>query len=64
MPKDPSWGTVKQAAERSGLHHMTIRRYIKDGTLPAQRIGVKLIRVDLNEVDALFTTIAPTEARK
>lgn len=51
------WGTVQEAAERSGLHSMTIRRYIDAGRLPARRIGVKLIRVDMNAVDALVQPI-------
>ena len=56
---NPSWGTVKEAAERSGLNPMTIRRYITAGRLPAQRVGVKLIRVDLGAVDALTAPLAP-----
>lgn len=56
---NPSWGTVKEAAKRSGLHTMTIRRYIAAGRLPAQRVGVKLIRVDLNAVDKLTAPVSP-----
>lgn len=65
MPNDPSWGTVQEAAERSGLHHRTIRRYINDGLIPARRIGVKLIRVDLNAVDDLMSQpYVPAEVSK
>lgn len=58
---DPSWGTVKQAAEKSGLHVMTIYRYIDSGLLTARRQGVRRIQVDLNSVDNIFTPIEPTQ---
>lgn len=60
MSEDVSrWGTIKEAAEISGFHHVTIRRYINDGVLPARRIGVKLIRVDLDAVRALDRPFVP-----
>ena len=65
MSNDPSWGTVKEAAQRTGLNQMTIRRYINDGILPARRVGVKLIQVNMADVDALFRphegTVQPAE---
>lgn len=64
MTLDPSrWGTVKDAANKSGLSEMTIRRYINAGTLPARRMGVKLIRVDMEAVEnVLLRPFEPTEA--
>lgn len=64
MPDDSSrWGTVKEAAELMGLHTMTIRRYINAGELPARRIGVKLIQVDLDAVRRMTSPIEPTVTR-
>lgn len=62
-PLSPSWGTVKEAAELSGLHSMTIRRYIKAGDLPARRVGVKLIQVDLDAVRAMVRPMEATVVR-
>jgi excisionase family DNA binding protein len=48
------------AAEYADVHVDTIRRRIADGRLTGYRMGVKLLRVDLNEVDALFHEIPTT----
>jgi len=39
------------------VHERTIRYRIADGSLTGYRVGPRLIRVDLNEVEALFTII-------
>ncbi len=49
--------SVAQAAERAGVSRDTIRRRIADGSLPAYRLGPKLIRIDAAAVDALFRPI-------
>ena len=49
--------TIAQAAERAGVSRDTIRRRIADGTLPAVRIGPRLIRIDAADVDALMRPI-------
>lgn len=43
--------TVEQAAERLKLHPKTVLRYIRDGQLPATRIG-KSYRIDRAKLDA------------
>jgi excisionase family DNA binding protein len=45
------------AAERAGVNQRTILRYIARGRLTGYRVGPKLIKVDLDEVDALFRPI-------
>lgn len=55
---------MKEASEISGLHTMTIRRYIDNGDLPARRLGVKLIRVDLDAVRNLSRPYEPSGASK
>lgn len=46
------YATLKQAAEYLGVTDRTIRQMIADGRLIGYRNGPRLIRVDLNEVDA------------
>ena len=46
--------TVAEAAERLGVHHMTIRRWIREGKLRAFRVPGDVRRyVDADEVEAL-----------
>ncbi len=47
---------VEEAAAYSGLHHSTIWRYVNKGVLTKHRLGVKFVRVDLDELDALIPT--------
>lgn len=44
--------TVSEVAERYGLSTKTVRRYVASGTLPARRVGPRLIRLDADEVEA------------
>ena len=46
------YGSLKQAAEYLGVTDRTVRQVIADGRLTGYRSGNRLIRVDLNEVDA------------
>jgi len=55
------FGSIADAAEFAGVNPKTIRRRIADGTLTGYRMGPRLIRVDLNELDAILRPI-PTAA--
>jgi excisionase family DNA binding protein len=44
--------SIKQAAEYIGVTDRTIRQMIADGRVPAYKSGGRLVRLDLNEVDA------------
>lgn len=46
------YGSIADAAEYLGVTPRTIRQMIADGRLTGYRNGPRLIRVDLNEVDA------------
>jgi len=48
---------IAAAAKRDGVSTKTIRRYIAAGLLTAYRVGPRMIRVDLAEVDALLHRI-------
>lgn len=51
LTKQP--GTVQEAADYLKVSTKTIRRYISQGIIRADRVGPRLIRVDLNSLDAL-----------
>ena len=46
--------SVDEAAEYLGVHAKTVRRWIAQGRLTAYAAGPRLIRVDLDEVDAML----------
>jgi excisionase family DNA binding protein len=50
---DPIDLTVAEAATRLGVNHKTIRRAIARGELAARRIGPRLIRIRISDLDAL-----------
>jgi excisionase family DNA binding protein len=49
--------SLDDAATRLGVSVWTIRRRIADGTLPAYRVGKRLIRVDPRDLDRLERAI-------
>lgn len=49
--------SINQAAEYAACSTKTIRRYISAGRLTGYRMGKRLIRVDLNELDELIKPI-------
>lgn len=44
--------TPQQAAEYLGVTARTIRQMIADGRLTGYRSGTRVVRLDLNEIDA------------
>ncbi len=46
------YAKLAEAADYLGVTDRTIRQMIADGRLTGYRNGMRLIRVDLNEVDA------------
>ena len=54
---------VKQAAEYFGCSTDTIRNRIEDGSLPAYRMGKRLIRIKRVDLEKLFRVI-PSAATK
>ena len=47
-----NYASLKQAAEYLGVTDRTIRQMIADGRLTGYRSGSRLVRIDLNELDA------------
>lgn len=50
----PNRERLATAAARTGISHRTLRNWVKKGTLPAYRVGPKIIEVDPADVDALI----------
>lgn len=48
------YGKISEAAEYLGVTERTIRQMIADGRLTGYRCGTRLVRVDLDEVDAVM----------
>lgn len=48
------YGKISEAAEYLDVTDRTIRQMIADGRLTGYRNGNRLVRVDLNEIDAVM----------
>ena len=55
-PRRPA--TLTEAAAYSGRHRVTLRHWIAEGKIRGYRQGVKLILVDLDELDQLVRPVA------
>lgn len=56
-PRSRRLESIPHAAEYLGVSTKTIRRYIAAGRVTGYRTGPRLIRVDLNELDAMLRPI-------
>lgn len=54
---DPLELSVAEAATRHGVDHKTIRRAIARGDIPARRLGPRLIRIRVADLDAWGTPL-------
>lgn len=54
--------SIAVAAEHLAVSPNTVRRRIADGTLQGYRMGPKMIRVDLDELDGLLKPIGSRAA--
>ena len=51
----PKYVSIIQAGALTGLHPNTIRNKIKSGEIKAVRAGLRIIRIELSELENLFT---------
>lgn len=51
------WASIQETAEYIGVTDRTVRQMIADGRLAGYRNGTRLIRLDLNEVDAAMRPV-------
>lgn len=57
MSAERKYASLSTAAEYLGCSEKTIRRMIADGQITGYRLGPRLLRVDLTELDALMQPI-------
>lgn len=55
--------SIPQAADEYGVCSKTIRRYISAGRITGYRFGPRMIRVDLDEIDAMMRPLATAGGR-
>ena len=48
---------INHAAEYADVHPITIRRWVSAGRVPAYRAGPRLLKIDLNELDAMLQSL-------
>lgn len=56
--------SLAEAAAYVGVSYRTIRRWISDGKLPARRLGPRMLRVriaDLDEMSKVIVTVGTIE---
>lgn len=56
-PKKRRWIDQREAAEYLGITDRTLRRMIAAGDLPAYRLGPRLLRIDVGDLDALMRRV-------
>jgi excisionase family DNA binding protein len=56
-PQRKRFGSIQQAAAEADVCDKTIRRWIAQGRITAYRVGPRLIRIDLDQLDASFQQI-------
>ncbi len=59
---EPEWVSLREAAKIYAVSTYTLRRRIASGDLPAVKLGYKLIRVRVSDLDKLFPMIPTTHA--
>jgi|RhiMetStandDraft_8_1073273.scaffolds.fasta_scaffold142551_1 excisionase family DNA binding protein len=56
----PKMVSIAAAAEHYGVSQQTVRRWIASGKITAHRIEPRLIRIDLDEIEAKIIHTVPT----
>ncbi|SIR56189.1 helix-turn-helix domain-containing protein [Microbacterium sp. RURRCA19A] len=57
----PNWASIQTVAEYLDVSDDTIRRMIARGDIPARRFGPRLIRIDMNLLEAAREPVVLTE---
>jgi excisionase family DNA binding protein len=59
-PSEPELLTKREVAELLRVSEVTVARWLKQGRLPAYRVGPRAVRVRREDVERLLTPIAAT----
>ena len=54
---------INQASDYADVSTKTLRRWIAAGRIPAYRVGPRLLKIDLNELDAMLRPIPTSGGR-
>jgi excisionase family DNA binding protein len=60
---EPEYVSLREAARIYAVSTYTLRRRIASGDLPAVKLGYKIIRVRIDDLDKLFPTIPVNTGR-
>jgi excisionase family DNA binding protein len=55
VPVQPAYFGISEAAAYLDVDHKTVRRLITSGRLPGYRLGSRLIKVKVTDLDAVLT---------
>lgn len=55
--RERRYASLSQGADHLQVSERTLRRMIASGEVSGYRLGKRLIRVDLNEIDAFMTPV-------
>jgi excisionase family DNA binding protein len=55
--RHPELVGIPKSAEILGVDARTVRRYIASGKLPAVRVGPRLIKIDVADLEALLVPV-------
>ena len=56
-PARPCWLSIREYAEVKGVNPKTVRAWIANGYLQAERVGPRLIRIPASELDRIGTRV-------
>jgi excisionase family DNA binding protein len=68
MPRHPNgaappprrYASIAAVAEIYDVDHKTVRRWIRSGLVHGYRVGGRLVKLDLNEVEAKAVQVIPS----
>jgi hypothetical protein len=64
LPRRPRFASIQAVAEMYDVDHKTVRRWIASGLVHGYRIGDRLVKLDLDEIDAKVVRQIPAAAER
>ena len=63
-PPRPRYASIPAAAQMYDVDYKTVRRWIASGLIHGYRIGDRLIKVDLDEIEAKAVQVVPSAGER